>query len=180
MDVSNAFLHGDLGETVYLKPPLGCSCPPHMVCQQAGRRKWNKISWAWFEKFRCSILTAHFCQSQSDHSLFIRRTSNGCTILLLYVDDIIISGNDVIGIATVKSYLLRTFKMKDLGELTYFLGLEIKRTPLGIYVHQRKYPEDLLSMAGFSAGRTADTSMELNLKLRKDDGSLLSDATLYR
>ena len=82
----------------------------------------------------------------TDHSLFICRR----IVLFLYVDDIIISGNDIIGISQVKSYLMQTFKMKDLSELTYFLGLEIKRTPFGIYVHQRKYDEDLLTTVGFS------------------------------
>lgn len=60
--------------------------------------------------------------------------------------------------------------MKELGELIYFLSLEIKRTPLGIYVHQRKYAKyakDLFSMAGFSVGCIVDTPMELNLKLTR-------------
>ena len=60
-----------------------------------------------------------------DGSLFIRRTSRGCTILLIYVDDMIISGNDVVGISNLKSHLMRTFKMNGLGFLTYFLGLEV-------------------------------------------------------
>lgn len=103
MDVSNAFLHGDLYETVYMKPTPGYPCPPHMVYKlHKSLYGLKQAPRAWFEKFRHAILTAQFYQSHSDHSihsLFIRRTSNGCTILLLYVDDIIISGDDVIGIA---------------------------------------------------------------------------------
>lgn len=95
----------------------------------------------------------------------------------LYVDDIIISGNDVIGINDLKHYLMKTFKMKDLGVLTYFLGLEIQCTPLGI--HQPKYVEDLLSMARLSHGQSAVTPMEINVKLQKEDGSPLPNATLY-
>lgn len=68
--------------------------------------------------------------SHNDHSLFIRRTSRGCTIFLPYVDDIVINGNDVIGISDLKHYLMWMFRMKDLGVLTYFIGLEIQRTPL--------------------------------------------------
>lgn len=63
----------------------------------------------------------------------------GCTILLVYVDDIIISGNDALGIKELKRYLMQTFKMKDLDHLTYSLGLKINHTREGIQVHQRKY-----------------------------------------
>lgn len=94
----------------------------------------------------------------------------------LYVDDIIISGNDVIGISDLKHYLMRTFKMKDLGVLTYFLGLEIQYTPLGI--HQHKYVEDLLSITRLSHGQSADTTIEINVKFQKEDGSPLHNATM--
>lgn len=67
--------------------------------------------------------------------------------------------------------------MKDIGALTYFLGLEIKCTPQGMYVHQRNYAEDLLSMARLADGITAKTRMELNLHL-KEDGNPLPDATV--
>lgn len=63
------------------------------------------------------------------------------------MDDIIISGNDALGSCDLKSYLIRAFRMKDLGELTYFLGLEIIRTNLGIHIHQKKYVVDLVSVA---------------------------------
>lgn len=67
--------------------------------------------------------------------LFIRRISRGCIFLLIYVDDMIISGNDTTGIKECKSYLCRHFKMKDLGPLTYFLGLEVSRTSDGIRIY---------------------------------------------
>ena len=70
--------------------------------------------------------------------------SHGCTILLIYVDDMIIRGNDAVGISKLKTYLIKTFKMMDLGSLTYFLGLEIFRTKEGIRVGQTKYIEDLV------------------------------------
>lgn len=180
MDVSNAFIHEDLQETVYMKPPPGYSCPLGMVCKLCKSLYGLKPApHACFKKFRQGNLNARFYQSHDDHLLFICRTSSGMIVLVLYVDDIIISSNDIIGISQVKSYLMQTFKMKDLGKLTYFLGLEIKRTLFGIHVHQKKYAEDLLTTIGFSDGCIVDTPMELNLNLRKDYDSSLSDATSY-
>lgn len=95
------------------------------------------------------------------------------------MDGIIIGGNGGFGISALKGYLMKTFEMKDLGELTYFLGLEIQRNPQGIDVHQQKYAEDLLSMAGFSNSRTAETPVEINVKIFQDDDSPLFDVTLY-
>lgn len=68
---------------------------------------------------------------------------------------------------------MHTFKMKDLGHLTYFLGLQISRTKDGISVSKRKYAEDLLSFAHLMDARPFDTSLKFNVKISKDDGSLL-------
>ena len=122
MDVKNAFLHGDLHETVYMRPPPGYACPPKHVCKlKRSLYGLKQAPRAWFDKFRTSILQANFHQSPSDSSLFIRRTSRGCTILLIYVDDMIISGNDTVGIADLKIHLMHAFQMKELGSLKYFL-----------------------------------------------------------
>ena len=136
MDVKNAFLHGDLQETVFMRPPPGYACPPNHICRpRKSLYGLKQAPRAWFEKSRIAILKAQFYQSPNDNSMFIRRTGKGCTVLLLYVDDMIISGNDISGISTLKSYLMRNFKMKDLGPLTYFLGLEISRSDGGIHIH---------------------------------------------
>ena len=113
-------------------------------------------------------------------TLFVRRTAQGCTLLLLYVDDMIISGNDVTGIIALKSCLMRHFKMKDLGHLTYFLGLVISRIHNGTHIHQMKYAEDLLSLSHLTDSKISETPMELNSKLRKEEGNPLPDPTMYR
>ena len=92
----------------------------------------------------------------------------------------IISGNDVTGITTLESYLTRYFKMKDLGHLTYFLGLEISRTQKGISIRQKKYVEDLLSLAHLTDYKIFDTPMELNSELCRGEGDPLPDPTIYR
>lgn len=116
----------------------------------------------------------------NDSSLFIRRTCRGCTILLLYVDDMIISGNDEIGITELKNHLLSTFKMKDLGHLTYFLGLEISRSDAGIRINQCKYAVYLLSFARLTDAKSFDTLLERNVRISQDAGPPFSDPSLFR
>lgn len=115
-------------------------------------------------KFRVAILQADFYHSHNDNSLFVRRTPHGCTLLLLYVDDMI-SGNDVSRISTLKTYLMHHFKMKDPGPLTYFHVHEITHSKAGIPICQKKYAEDLLSMAQLTDSKVYDTPLECNAKL---------------
>jgi hypothetical protein len=93
---------------------------------------------AWFERFTSHLLTLGFIASVANASLFILRRSSLTVYLLLYVDDIIITGNDSFTITTIISQLSTTFELKDLGPLRYFLGLQIDYTKSGFFVHQRK------------------------------------------
>ena len=92
--------------------------------------------------------------------MFIRHTGKGCIILLLYVDDMIITGDDIKGIMEFKTYLNQHFEMKDLGNLSYFLGLEVSTDPTGYYLTQAKYVVDLLSIAGLTDSKIASTPVE--------------------
>ena len=101
-------------------------------------------------------------------------------MLLFYVDDIIITGDDLSGIQELKDFLSQYFKMKDLGHLSYFLGLEITSSDDGFYLTQAKYTFDLLSRAGFTDHKIVDTPIELNACLTPSLGELLPNPTLYR
>lgn len=126
MDVKNAFLHGDLQETVYMLPPLGYACLAWHDCHfKKSLYGLKQATRGWFDKFHSAVLHTNFYQSPNDSSLFIQRTSCSCTILLLHVDDKIITGNNAISIKELKNHLMGTSKMKDLGHLTCFLELEI-------------------------------------------------------
>nr|XP_027080359.1 uncharacterized protein LOC113703255 [Coffea arabica]XP_027080361.1 uncharacterized protein LOC113703256 [Coffea arabica] len=70
--------------------------------------------------------------------------------------------------------------MKDLGPLQYFLGLEVHSTSAGIFLHQHKYIQELIALAGLQDGRSVDTPLEVNVKYRRDEGDFLSDPSLYR
>ena len=118
--------------------------------------------------------------SPYDYALFLRRIDKGTILLLLYVDDMIIIGDDLSGIQELKDFLSQQFEMKDLGHLSYFLGFEITHSTYDLYITQAKYASDLLSRAGLTHSKTVDTPVELNAHLTSSGGKPLSNPSLYR
>ena len=92
----------------------------------------------------------------------------------------IITGDDLLGIFTLKNFLQQHFEMKDLDNLTFFLGLEVLSDSTRYYLSQAKYASNLLAKDGLADSKTSSTSLEPDTKLRSSDNNLLSDATLYR
>ena len=121
-----------------------------------------------------------YIASPYDSALFLRRTDKGTILLLLYVNDMIITGDNLSGIQELKDFLSQQFEMKDLGHLSYFLGLEITHSTDGLYITQAKYASDLLSRAGLIDSKTIDTPIELNAHLTPSVGKPLSNPSLYR
>ncbi|KAL0540843.1 hypothetical protein IC582_020860 [Cucumis melo] len=118
MDVKNAFLNGTLFEEVYMKPPLGTSSSPHKVCLlRRALYGLKQAPRAWFATFSSTITQLCFTSSPHDTALFTRQTPQGIVLLLLYVDDMIITGNDPEAISDLQHYLGQHFEMKDLGSL---------------------------------------------------------------
>ncbi|GMP70396.1 hypothetical protein CsSME_00029266 [Camellia sinensis var. sinensis] len=169
MDVKNAFLNGTLTEEVYMRPPPGLH---HSSGQQSPR--------AWYDRFQTAVTELGFHPSASDSALFLRHTSAGFVALLLYVDDMIITGSDSSAISEVKQHLFRTFEMKDLGPLRYFLGIEVASSPKGYFLSQAKYANEVIHRARLTDTKLSDTPIELNVKLNTTDGVPLDDPTLYR
>ena len=97
----------------------------------------------------------------------------GIVVLLVYVDDIVITGSDFALLGQLKTHLSESFHMKDLGSLTCFLGLEVHHSPSGISLNQHKYASDLVATAGLQGATSVDTPMELNAKLRKEEATYL-------
>jgi hypothetical protein len=120
-----------------------------------------------------------FFANAHDPALFVHVSPHGRTILLLYVDDMIITGDDPEYIAFVKAHLSDLFLMSDLGPLRYFLGIEISSMFEGFYLSQEKYIQDLLDRASLTDHRTAETPMELNVHLVATDVEPLEDPTRY-
>ena len=131
-----------------MQPPLGYNHPPGKVCHLCKAFYGLKQApQAWFAKFSSTISKSRFFSSSYDNALFIRKTDRRYTLLLLYVDDFIITGHDLQGIMELKQCLSTLFEMKDLGHLSYFLGLEVFFDSVGYYLSQAKYATDLLSRA---------------------------------
>lgn len=112
--------------------------------------------------------------------MFILHNSSYFTAILVYIDDIILTGSSSSHLISVKEFLASKFNLKDLGHLNYFLGLEIARSPSGIYIHQRKYALNLLSNTGLLAAKPSKIAMESKLSLSTTSGFPLADGTSYR
>jgi hypothetical protein len=138
MDVKNAILNGELTEEVYMQLPPGFSQPPgfsHKVCRlRRALYGLKQAPRAWFAKFNSTISQHGFSASSYDSTLFFRRLDHGITLLLLYVDDMIITGDDMQGIQDLKHFFGQHFEMKDLGPFSYFLGLEVSSSSDGYYL----------------------------------------------
>ena len=105
-------------------------------------------------------------QSEADHSVFYYHTSLGkCIYLIVYVDDIAITGNNVAKISQLKEHLFSHFQTKDLGWLKYFLGIEVTQSKEGVVISQRKYAPDILEEKGITKCEPIDSPMDLNQKL---------------
>ena len=127
-----------------------------------------------------TINTVGFVLSKADYLLFTRQQGESFIALLVYVDDVLIASNDKDKVDQFKVLLDQKFKLKDLGDLKFFLGLEVARTDKGIALCQRKYALEVLSDAGMLGCKPSKVPMEQNLKLSKYDGDLLNDPSKYR
>lgn len=125
---------------------------------------------AWFDRFAQFIKKLGYSQCQSDHTMFVKHSSEGkMAVLIVYVDDIVITGDDYREINNLKASLAGEFEIKDLGFLKYFLGMEVARSKKGIMVSQQKYILDLLKEIGMMGCRPANTPIDPNQKLRSED-----------
>jgi hypothetical protein len=140
----------------------------------------KQASRQWFSKFSSTLIDLGFVQSKVDYSLFIRLQGSSFVALLVYVDDVAIASNDSYAITSFVSLLNEIFKLKDLGSLKYFLGLEIARSYAGISVCQCKYALEVLEGSGCLASKPVQFPIEQHLKLSREEGTLLSNPTLYR
>uniref|UniRef100_A0A2N9EQQ9 Reverse transcriptase Ty1/copia-type domain-containing protein n=1 Tax=Fagus sylvatica TaxID=28930 RepID=A0A2N9EQQ9_FAGSY len=182
LDVKNAFLHGTLQEVVYMEQPLGFqnSLHPSHVCRlRKALYGLKQAPRAWFDRFSSFLLTLGFVCSSADSSLFIFRSSHHVILLLVYVDDIILTSNHTPSLNALISLLGSKFSMKDLGSLHYFLGIQVQPFVDGIFLSQHKYACEILARASMTGCKPIGTPLAQKLKLQHEGGPLV-DATNYR
>ena len=184
-DVTNAFLHGELkkNEEVYMEAPPGYSgeFKNGEVCKLKktlyGLKQSPRV---WFGRFCQAMTSVGFKQSNSDHTLFLKKRGDKITCLIIYVDDMIITPDDKEEIENLKRSLFQEFEMKDLGAMKYFLGIKILRSKYGIFLRQRKYVLDLLAETGLLECKPAETPIILNHGLKIEEGGKLTDRGKYQ
>ncbi|XP_019256458.1 PREDICTED: uncharacterized protein LOC109234868 [Nicotiana attenuata] len=185
LDVNNAFLHGDLHEEVYME------APPSLVVDQCSSSRvvcrLNKslyglkhASRQWYAKLTKALSSKGYQHSENDHLLFCQKTPSSIIFVAVYVDDVIITGTDSGEIAGLKAFLDQMFKIKDLGRLHYFLGLEVLYKPDDIPISQRKFALDLLKEYQCFDYSSVSLPLDPAIKLKAQEGNLLPDPTYYR
>ncbi|WVY94335.1 hypothetical protein V8G54_033423 [Vigna mungo] len=163
LDVKNAFFHGNLDEEVYME------IPPGFEVKNEFKMKETSNGFLGIQK------------SQRDHTLFIKHSSTGkLTLLLVYVDDMIIAGDDEIEKLALKDKLAAQFEMKNLGKLKYFLGIEVAYSKKGIFISQRKYVLDLLKETGKLGCKTSTVPIEQNHKMGCEESVPVEKAKYQR
>ncbi|GJW88262.1 ribonuclease H-like domain-containing protein, partial [Tanacetum coccineum] len=186
LDINNAFLYGELAEDVYMTLPEGyfdkddkrvCKLVKSLYGLKQAPRKWN-------EKLVSVLLENDFLQSKNDFSLFTKNKNGIFIALLVYVDDIVITGNNNEEIKRVKEFLSSKFQIKDLGNLKYFLGIEVLESKGNLYLTQRKYCLEVLAEFGMLACRPCGTPIETKKSTTKDKkvvvDNLLSGVNNYQ
>ncbi|KAK1433709.1 hypothetical protein QVD17_10624 [Tagetes erecta] len=179
-DVDNAFLHGSLNEEVYMTLPEGyynknetkvCKLVKSLYGLKQASRQWN-------EKLTSTLKDIGFEQSKNDYSLFTKNAKDSLCVLLVYVDDIILTGDNHVELENVKTQIKTKFEIKDLGELKYFLGIEVLKTKTGLVLSQRKYCLDLLNEFGMLGSKPVSNPIEQNTVITDKQNSYKEDFEL--
>lgn len=183
MDVKSAFLNGELKETVYVQQPPGFIDSKHknmVLCLNKALYGLKQAPRAWNFKLDASLLSLGFRRCETEHGMYTRGNGTKRLILGVFVDDLIITGGDIGVLEQFKLEMKKTFRMSDLGPLSYYLGMEVHQGTTGISLKQSSYASKILEKAGTRDCIPCATPMEPRLKLEKEGTTVAVDATDYR
>lgn len=156
---------------------------PHYVCKlDKALYGLKQAPRAWYSRLSMKLQQLGFSPSKADTSLFFYRKGSVTIFVLVYVDDIIVASSSQDAVSSLLHDLKMDFALKDLGDLNYFLGIEVKKISDGLVLSQDKYTHDILKRMGMSTCKPAPTPLSTSEKLSVQEGSLLGpgDATNYR
>nr|GFA11267.1 hypothetical protein [Tanacetum cinerariifolium] len=176
MDVKTAFLNGYLNEEVYMEQPEDFVNPkyPNRVCKLKRSIYWMKqASRQWNKRFDDEIKKFGFTQNRNEPCVYIKASGSNITFLILYVDDILLMGNSIPMLQSVKTYLGKCFDMKDLGEAAYIIGIKIyrDRSKRLIGLCQSANIEKILKRYCMENSKRGSIPMQEKLKLSKSQGA---------
>lgn len=183
LDVKNAFLHGDLAETVYMHQPPGFvdkSKPNHVCLLKRSLYGLKQAPRTWYTKFATVAKQIGFVQSRCDSSLLIINKGYDTAYLLLYVDDIILTASTPALLSRILSGLSAAFDITDLGQLHHFLGIGVTYNDKGMFLSQQNYIADILHRASMTNCNPCNTPVDTKPKLAADEGKPVSDPSHYR
>lgn len=182
LDVKNVFLHGILHEDVFMSQPPGFEqLQPQLVCKlHKSLYGLKQVPWAWNERFTSFLPSLGFHHTYSESSLFVKNLDVGVIILLVYVDNIIIMGSDSNVINQVITALTAKFQITDMGDLHFFLGVQIVHTTAGLFLSQSNYIHELLIKTDMHYAKPCATPCLPYQRLLKDDGEPFDNPSLYR
>jgi hypothetical protein len=181
MDVKTTFLNGVI-EEVYIEQSQGFEVDDrktHVCSLKKALYGLKQAPKAWYGRIDSFLTSLGFTKSKADPNLYFKVMNDEPVILLLYVDDLFLTGEEKL-ITDCKKKLASEFEMKDLGPMHYFLGLEVCQRPKKIFLNQGEYAIEILKRFDMLECEAMNTPMETNLKLMVDTSSELVDATLYK
>ncbi|GJU87866.1 putative ribonuclease H-like domain-containing protein, partial [Tanacetum coccineum] len=183
MDVKCAFLYGKIEEEVYVCQPPGFEDPEfsnRVYKVEKALYGLHQAPRAWYETLSTYLLDNGFQRGQIDKTLFIKRVKSDILLVQVYVDDIIFGSTKKKLCTEFEKLMHKKFQMSSMGELTFFLGLQVTQKDNEIFISQDKYVDKILKKFIFSTMKKASTPMETSKPLMKDENAEDVDVYLYR
>ncbi|GJZ49590.1 putative ribonuclease H-like domain-containing protein [Tanacetum coccineum] len=183
MDVKSAFLYGKIDEEVYVSQPPGFIDPkyPKKVYKVVkALYGLHQAPRAWYATLSTFLLKNGYRRGTIDKTLFIKKDKNDIMLVQVYVDDIIFGSTKKSWCDEFEALMKSRFQMSSMGELTFFLGLQVKQKEDGIFISQDKYVAEILKKFDFASVKTASTPIETQKPLVKDEEDSDVDVHLYR
>ena len=183
LDVKSAFLNGVLHEEIYVEQPEGFvknEEKDKVYLLKKALYGLKQAPRAWYSKIDDHLLSIGFKKSLSEATLYVKHQSNEVLMISLYVDDLLVTGNNAGMIQEFKQEMMKVFEMTDLGLMTFFLGLEIKQAEYEVFICQKKYVKEILKKFNFQECKEVSTPMDQKEKLCKEDGADKADEGYFR
>ncbi|GJX74968.1 retrovirus-related pol polyprotein from transposon TNT 1-94 [Tanacetum coccineum] len=183
MDVKSAFLNGFINEEVYVAQPLGFidfQKPNYVYKLKKALYGLKQAPKAWYDRLKAFLIKHEYSMGMVDNTLFTKKSKSRLIIVQIYVDDIIFGSTSQNLCDDFAKIMHDEFEMSMMGELNFFLGLQIKQIEDGIFFNQSKYIKEMLKKFGLEDSKPTKTPMSTEIKLTKDDEADSVDSSKYR